>query len=460
VGSNPTFSAIIFECALSNPRFKPDRAVGLRPERDQPKDWGSNPTLKAIIFPCGLSNPRFKPERRALRMTLITTTADLTALCDRLAKHPYITVDTEFLRETTFWPKLCVVQLASEDEAAAVDALAEGLDLQPFLDLMTNTAVIKVFHAARQDIEIIWRLCRATPYPLFDTQVAAMVCGFGDQVSYEQLAGSLAGAKIDKSSRFTDWSRRPLSEAQIIYALADVTHLRTVYTKLLAKLEKTGRTHWLETELAVLTAVETYEQKPENAWQRFRSRVRKPRDLAILMELAAWREAEAQSKDVPRSRVLKDDVLMDIVFAAPATIEALGGLRSLPNGYERSRSGHDMLAAVLRGLAADHSTLPALDRDPDRRMSNQGAAVVQLLKVLLQGIAERQQVAPKLIATVDELEAIALDDEADVPSLKGWRREMFGQTALDLKAGRVALTAEKGRIVARPIEPHADIAAQ
>jgi ribonuclease D len=382
-------------------------------------------------------------------MSLITTSTDLAALCTRLSAHPYVTVDTEFLRETTFWPKLCVIQLASEDEAAAIDALADGIDLTPFLDLMRNPAVLKVFHAARQDIEIIWKMSGCTPQPLFDTQVAAMVCGFGDQVSYEQLAGSLANAKIDKSSRFTDWSRRPLTEAQTVYALADVTHLRTVYKKLAAKLEKSDRTQWLGEEIAFLTAIETYEQKPENAWLRLRSRARKPRDLAILMELAAWRELEAQSRDVPRSRVLKDDTLLDVAQAAPDSIEALGRLRSVPQGYERSKTGLDILACVTRVLERDPATYPRPERD--RPVTNGASAVVQLLKVLLQSVSERHHVAAKMIATVDELEQIASNDNADVPSLKGWRFELFGQQALDLKAGRVALSAENGRIVSRAI---------
>jgi ribonuclease D len=384
-------------------------------------------------------------------MSLITSSADLAALCERLSAHPYVTVDTEFLRETTFWPKLCVIQLASDDEAAAIDALADGIDLTPFLDLMRNSAVLKVFHAARQDIEIIWKMSGSTPQPLFDTQVAAMVCGFGDQVSYEQLAGSLANAKIDKSSRFTDWSRRPLTEAQTIYALADVTHLRTVYKKLAAKLEKSDRTQWLSEEIAFLTAIETYEQKPENAWLRLRSRARKPRDLAVLMELAAWREQEAQSRDVPRSRVLKDDTLMDVALAAPDSIEALGRLRSVPQGYERSKTGIDIVACVTRVLERDPAIWPRAERD--RPATNGANAVVQLLKVLLQSVSERNHVASKMIATVDELEQIASDDNADVPSLKGWRFELFGQQALDLKAGRVALSAENGRIVSRVIAP-------
>ena len=382
-------------------------------------------------------------------MSLITSSDDLAALCERLSHHPFVTVDTEFLRETTFWPKLCVIQMASPDEAAAIDALADGLDLAPFIALMRNPDVVKVFHSARQDIEIIWKLSGHTPQPLFDSQVAAMVCGFGDQVSYEQLAGSLAGAKIDKSSRFTDWSRRPLSEAQITYALADVTHLRTIYAKLVARLEKTGRTAWLEEEIAFLTAVETYEQKPENAWLRLKNRARKPRDIAVLMELAAWREQEAQAKDVPRSRVLKDDTLVDVALSAPTTIEALGRLRTIPQGYERSRTGLDLLACVERVLARDPASYPKQERD--RPASNGSTAIVQLLKVLLQSVSEQHQVAAKMIATVDELESIALEEMADIPALQGWRLELFGKQALELKAGRLALSAENGRIVTRPL---------
>ncbi len=383
-------------------------------------------------------------------MALITSSDDLAALCARLATHSHVMVDTEFLRETTFWPKLCVVQLASDDEAAAVDALAEGLDLTPFLDLMANPAVTKVFHAARQDIEIIWRLSGRTPTPLFDTQVAAMVCGYGDQVSYEQLAASLAGARIDKSSRFTDWSRRPLSEAQIAYALADVTHLRIVHKKLAQRLRKTGRESWLDEEIAFLTAPETYEQKPENAWMRLKARARKPRDLAVLMELAAWREREAQTRDLPRSRVLKDDTLVDVALAAPTTIEALGRLRTIPHGYERSRTGAELVACVERGLARDPSTLPPLGRDRPRSAAAQ--ATVQLLKVLLQAVSEKHHVAAKMIATVDEIEAMAADDFADVSALKGWRRKLFGEAALELKAGRLALAVRNGRVEALPME--------
>jgi ribonuclease D len=384
-------------------------------------------------------------------MALITTTAELAAACGRMASAPFVTVDTEFLRETTFWPKLCVIQVADEREAVAVDALAEGIDLAPFFALMQDTRVMKVFHAARQDIEIVWKLSGAVPTPLFDTQVAAMVCGYGDQVSYEQLAANLAGARIDKSSRFTDWSRRPLSEAQIAYALADVTHLRVAYRKLVERLEKSGRRRWLDAELAFLADPGTYEQKPENAWLRLKNRARRPRDIGVLMDLCEWREREAQGKDVPRSRVLKDDTLVEVALAAPTTVEALGRLRTVPNGYERSRAGVEIVAAVQRGLARDPASLPAIDRG--RPGNGQNAAVVTLLKVLLQAVSEETQVASRLIATVDELEAIAAGE--DSPVLHGWRGDLFGEKARNLIAGRIALAAENGRIVAEDRVPPA-----
>lgn len=376
-------------------------------------------------------------------MSLLTSTDDLAAACARLARHPFVTVDTEFLRETTFWPKVCVIQLASPEEAFAVDTLAEGLDLSPFFELMADERVVKVFHAARQDLEIIWRLARLIPAPLFDTQVAAMVCGFGDQASYLELVKAIAKENLDKSSRFTDWSKRPLSMAQIDYAIADVTHLRQIYTHLRARLERSNRLDWLVDEMRTLTSPETYEQSPENAWERLRHRVRKPRDLAVLMELAAWREAEAQSRDVPRARVLKDDMLIEIALAAPRSQEALGELRAFPRGLERSRSGADIVAAIERGLARDPATLPRIERE--RRNGN--GATVELLKVLLRQVAEETGVATKMIATVEDLEAIAADDAADVPALSGWRRAIFGEKALQLKAGRLALAVERGRVI-------------
>jgi ribonuclease D len=274
-----------------------------------------------------------------------------------------------------------------------------------------------------------------------------MVCGYGDSVSYEQLAHDLAKARIDKSSRFTDWSKRPLSEAQLAYARSDVTHLRQVYTELSRKLEKTGRLPWLADEMAVLTSPTTYSAHPEDAWQRLKGRIRKPKELAVLMELAAWREREAQSRDVPRSRVLKDDAMMDIVTAAPRSVEALGHLRSIPSGYERSRAGGEIVAAVERGLALDAKDLPALERS-NRRGAN--PATVDLLKVLLKMVSEAEGVAAKILATVDDLEAIAADDDADVAALRGWRRDVFGERAIGLKHGRVALAVESGKVVALP----------
>jgi len=378
-------------------------------------------------------------------VSLITTTEDLEAACLRLARHPYIAVDTEFLRETTFWPILCVVQLASDDEALAIDALAEGLDLQPLLGLMADDRVVKVFHAARQDLEIFWKLAGVLPTPLFDTQVAAMVCGYGDQVSYSELVQSVCRVTIDKSSRFTDWARRPLAEAQIDYAIGDVTHLRDVYKALTKRLAATGRQSWLDDEMRTLTSPEIYEQHPERAWERYKGRARKPRDLAVLMELAAWRESEAQARDVPRSRVLKDDVLIELALAAPRSVEALANLRAFPRGMERSRAGTEILEAIERGVARDPKTLPKIERE--RRNGANIAATVELLKVLLRQVSEESGVAGKLIATVDELEAIAGNDKADVPALSGWRRKLFGQRALELKHGRLALTVENGKVV-------------
>ena len=380
-------------------------------------------------------------------MTLITTTEELAAVCRRLAQHPFVTVDTEFLRETTFWPKLCVLQLASDEEAVVVDALAPDIDLIPFLDLMANRAVVKVFHAARQDLEIIWKMSGNLPDPLFDTQVAAMVCGFGDQVSYSELAQTLCRVTIDKSSRFTDWARRPLSAAQVTYALADVTHLRDIYRALVKQLETSKRTGWLADEMRTLLSPATYEQHPDQAWERFRSKLRKPRDLAVMMELAAWRESEAQSRDVPRSRILKDDAMIEVATAAPRSLDALGDLRALPRGMDKSRLGPDMLAAVERGLARDPKTLPRIERDR-RGNGGGGGATVELLKVLLRQVADAHGVAAKLIASVDDLEAIAASDTAEVPALEGWRRAMFGSKALDLKHSRLALTVENGKVIA------------
>jgi ribonuclease D len=378
-------------------------------------------------------------------MEPITTSQELAEVCARMARHPFVTVDTEFLRETTYYPLLCVAQMASPDESVVIDTLAPGIDLSPFFGLLADENIIKVFHAARQDIEIVWNMAGKIPHPIFDTQVAAMVLGYGDSISYDQLVQRITGDQLDKSNRFTDWTRRPLSDAQISYAMSDVTHLRDVYLKLDEDLHKRGRSSWVEAEMGVLTSPETYRGDPERAWERLKSRVRKPKDLAVLIEIAAWREREAQTRDVPRSRVLKDEVLGDIAVQAPTTIERLGTLRSLPKGFERSRWGEQIVEAVKRGLERDPKTLPRLERF---RAAPNGAATVELLKVLLRMTAEKHAVAAKVIATVEELERIAADDDADVPALKGWRRELFGEKALALKHGQLALAVDRGRVVA------------
>src|SRR5579863_10495882 len=354
-------------------------------------------------------------------MQLITTTKKLAEACARLARHPFVTVDTEFQRETTYYPKLCVAQMASSEDALVVDALAEDIDLAPFFALMANAKVLKVFHAARQDIEICWHEAKMIPSPLVDTQVAAMVLGYGDSISYDQLVQRITGDALDKSHRFTDWTRRPLSAAQLAYAISDVTHLRDVYQALVDDLGRRGRVDWVQEEMDVLTSADTYRMDPENAWLRLKTRVRKPKELGVLIEVAAWREREAQARDVPRSRVLKDEVVGDIAVQAPNTLEKLRNLRSLPKGFERSRAADGIVAAVTRGLEREPKTLPPLTRLPPPAAN--GTAVVELLKVLLRMISERHHVAAKIIATVDDLERIAADDDAAVPALAGWRRE-------------------------------------
>ncbi len=378
-------------------------------------------------------------------MELITTTDELAATCERLAQQPFVTVDTEFLRETTYYPLLCVAQMASAHEAVVVDALAPGIDLTPFFKLMDDKRVLKVFHAARQDIEIVWHRAGIIPHPIFDSQVAAMVLGYGDSISYDALVQRITGDALDKSHRFTDWTRRPLAPAQVTYAISDVTHLRDVYASLLADLGRRGRAGWMDDEMEVLTSPDTYRADPDRAWMRLKTRVRKPKELAVLIEVAAWREREAQTRDVPRSRVLKDDAIGDIVVQAPTTVERLSSLRSLPKGFERSKWGEGIIEAVKRGLARDPKTLPPIDRP---KGAPNGSATVELLKVLLRMTAEHHGVAAKVIATVDDLDRIAGDDEADVPAMKGWRRELFGEKALALKHGELSLAIQRSRVVA------------
>ena len=373
----------------------------------------------------------------------ITATSELAEACRRMAKHPFVTIDTEFLRESTYYPLLCVAQMACADEAVVVDTLAPGIDLSPFYALMANDGVMKVFHAARQDVEIVWHAAKLIPHPIFDTQVAAMVLGYGDSISYDHLVQRITGDTLDKSHRFTDWTRRPLSEPQLRYAISDVTHLRDVYLKLVDDLKQRGRAEWVEDEMRILTSPETYRLEPGNAWQRLKTRVRKPKELAVLIEVAAWREREAQARDVPRGRVLKDEVIADIAVQAPTSSDKLKHLRSLPKGFERSRWSEAIIEAVTRGLERDPKMLP---RPARVQVAANGGAVVELLKVLLRMISESHHVAAKVIATVGDLERIAADDNADVPALSGWRRDLFGEKALALKHGKLALAIEKGRV--------------
>jgi ribonuclease D len=377
-------------------------------------------------------------------MDLITRTEDLAAACAKLSKSPFIAVDSEFMREQTFWPRLCLIQIASDDTEILIDSLAPEIDLKPFFDLMVDEDALKVFHSARQDIEIVHHLGGVIPHPIFDTQVAAMVCGFGEAVSYSMLVKRLLGRNLDKTSRFTDWSRRPLTERQLTYAIGDVTHLRDLYPKLKAQLDRSERASWLNEEMSVLTDPATYELHPEQAWRRLKMRIKTPKALAVLMELAAWREREAQAQDVPRNRILKDEALYDIAGQAPRTVEELGSLRSLHNGFARSQRGRAVLEAVAKGLERDPSTIPPVRRGEP--MPPEAQAVVDLLRVLLKAAAGRHGVAPKLIATSDELEQIARSDDVDAAALRGWRRKLFGDDALALKHGKLALAIRKGEV--------------
>ena len=381
-------------------------------------------------------------------MRLIDTTEELTTACTELARHGYVTVDTEFLREQTFWSKLCLIQMAGPQAEYLVDPMAPGLDLKPFYDLMAHTGIEKVFHSGRQDVEIIYTQAGVIPHPLFDTQVAAMVCGFGDSISYVNLVKRITGADLDKSSRFTDWSRRPLSQHQLTYALGDVTHLRDVYHHLKAELKKSGRTDWLAEEMAELTTAETYIQNPDESWQRLKLRAKSRRSFAVLMELAAWREKLAQAHDVPRARILRDEALYDIANQAPTDTSKLGELRTLSEGFARSGRAREIVEVVKLGLARDLKTVPPLPRG--QAMSPESAALVELLKVLLKSLAAQKGVASRLIATADDLERIATEDHPDIPALKGWRLELFGETALSLKRGEIALAIDGGEVVPVP----------
>jgi len=386
-------------------------------------------------------------------MSLIVDQPRLDSFCAALNRADFIAVDTEFLRDRTFWPRLCLVQVAGPEEEAAIDPLAPGLDLRPLLELMANPRVLKVFHAARQDLEIFYNLTGRVPAPLFDTQVAAMVLGYGDQVSYESLAAEISKARLDKSMRFTDWSARPLTDRQIAYALADVIHLRQIYPKLGQRLSKNGRAAWLGEEMGTLLDPATYSTDPADAWLRMKPRTATARMLAVLREIAAWREREAQRRDVPRARVMRDEAVIDIATHMPRSVAELGRLRGLPHGFAEGRMGAEVLEAVARGRTIPDAECPTPAPSPPK-LPRGIEPIVELLKVLLKLTCEEHDVAQRLVATTADLERIAADDEAPVPALQGWRREVFGEAALKLKRGEIGL-AINGRKITRLSLPSA-----
>ncbi|MBX8813380.1 ribonuclease D [Ochrobactrum sp. MR34] len=384
-------------------------------------------------------------------MELITTTQGLEQAVSQLSKSDFVTVDTEFIRETTFWPELCLIQMASPDSTALVDALAPGIDLSSFFALMADKSVVKVFHAARQDIEIVFHLGNLIPEPVFDTQVAAMVCGFGDAISYDQLVARITGVNLDKSSRFTDWRRRPLSDKQLDYALADVTHLRDVYLYLQDRLTKEGRNDWVSEEIRILTARETYDMHPDDAWKRLKIRLRKPAELAVMQKVAAWRERAARERNVPRGRVIKDDTIQEIAQQQPRDAEALSRLRTIPKGWERSSHAQGLVEAINEALSIPKEDMPRL---PKQYNAPEGTgAASDVLKLLLKIITEDHGVAPKVVASSDDIDQIAAKgNAADVPALKGWRRELFGEKALQMIEGKIGIKFENRKIKAVPLD--------
>jgi ribonuclease D len=384
------------------------------------------------------SRPGFSPP------VLVTTTEALKLLCDRLAGEKFVTVDTEFMRERTYWPELCVVQLAGAREVAIVDAQAPDIDLAPLGDLLADQAVMKVFHASRQDIEIFVLRFGDVPRPLFDTQIAAMVAGFGDQVGYDAIVASLTGGSIDKAHRFSDWSVRPLSAAQITYAAADVTHLREVYVRLCARLETDGRLDWVAEEMAELADPATYRADPETMWERLRPRSTNRRFLGLLRAVAAWREREAQRVNIPRQRLLRDEALLEVAATAPDTPDALARGRSISRGFADGRTGASLLAAVAAAKALPDAALP--EAPTGRDGARPSPALVSLLKVLLAAKCEQHHVAAKLVATSDDIDRLAGEDAPDIAALHGWRREVFGEDAIALKQGRIALGVQDRRV--------------
>ncbi len=376
---------------------------------------------------------------------IITEQKALEDFCRSLRGKPFLTIDTEFLRDRTYYPQLCLIQMAAPGvDAAAVDPLARGLDLKPVLELMADETIMKVFHAARQDLEIFYNLSGKLPHPLFDTQVAAMVCGYGDQIGYHGLVDQICNQRLDKGAQFTDWGRRPLSQRQIDYALDDVTYLRDVYLHLADELEREGRQRWVEQEMDILTDPATYQNPHERAWERIKIKTTKPRVLAVLRELAAWREAEAQRRDVPRNRVVRDEVLADMAIHEPRSESDLTKIRSISSDVARGKMGQAMLTAIKRGLDMPKEQCPQIERY--ERFPSELTPVLEMLKMLLRICCAEHGVATKLVASGGDLEALAVSDEADIPALKGWRYEVFGRAALELKRGRISLSLHNNQI--------------
>lgn len=379
-----------------------------------------------------------------MRITPITRNNDLARFCEKLSDVNFITVDTEFIRDNTYWPKLCLVQIAGPNEAQVIDPLAKDLDLTPVFNLLKSSKLLKVFHAAKQDLEIFFHLTGSIPTPIFDTQIAAMVCGFGDQASYETLVNRLFSRKIDKVARFTDWAQRPLTNAQLDYALADVTYLRQVYTSLMEQIEKSGRASWLEEEIAKLIDTESYSMEPENAWRKVKHRSNNSRVLGILRELAAWREHQAQARNVPRNRIVRDDVLVGIAGRMPRAVDDLINMRGLPKRCTENQLSKEILEAVSRGISLPSDKLPNISSH--KPVPTSVRPLIDALKILLRSTCEAHNVAPKLVASSRDLEKIAATESRDLPALRGWRWEVFGKKALAFKQGRLSMSVKGGSI--------------
>ncbi|WP_375703667.1 ribonuclease D [Bartonella sp. AD13SXNS] len=378
-------------------------------------------------------------------MNLITQTTDLEIALNALRTSDFVTVDTEFIRETTFWPQLCLIQLASLDVTVLIDPIAPDIDLQPFFDLMIDKKVVKVFHAARQDIETIYHLGGVIPSPLFDTQIAGSICGFGDSISYDQIVQRCTGHHLDKSSRFTDWSCRPLSEKQLLYALADVTYLRDVYLLLKKRLEKNQRAHWMDDEITILLNPKTYDMPEDEAWKKVKGQIKKPRELAVLQKIAAWREREARKYNMPRRHIIKDECLIEIAIQQPKDESALKRLRSLNKNWDKLSIAQSLIKAVHEGLEVDLSILPPIPKH--NPLNDSTAAVIDLLKVLLKIVANENSIAPKIIATSNDLEKIANGGiKKNIPAMNGWRYEIFGKKAEQLLKGQIGFYFNDGKI--------------